>query len=289
MSTIQKNTVLIVDDEAPFIEALTMVLSPKYTIYVAKDGQSAMTAAKKFIPDIILLDVLMPEMNGYDVIAELKNSNLTRNIPVIFITGYDSQEDEERGLNLGAVDYITKPFSPEVVRMRVQNQLEIVRRMNMLNDKSAANYEYANKIMNDTTKNSVLVVDDESMHIASLNNILSPAYTVYSARNGADAIKAAEKHLPSVILLDVMMPVMDGFEALSAIKQSFVTHDIPVVLVTSLSDSNYEEKGLSLGAADYITKPFSSGVVKLRVNNQIKVIRHTRLLIEESIAELQKL
>ena len=121
-----KNSVLVVDDESANIMALTHILGPEYTIYAAKSGKSALSAAERHLPDLILLDILMPEMDGYAVLATLKESSRTQNIPVVFATALDTLGDEERGLALGAADYITKPFSPAIVRLRVRNQMKIL-------------------------------------------------------------------------------------------------------------------------------------------------------------------
>ncbi|MCL2634144.1 MAG: ATP-binding protein [Oscillospiraceae bacterium] len=121
-----KNSILIVDDERANISALKSILSPEYTIYASSDGSDAIETAEEFKPDIILLDVIMPDMDGYEVITALKNSERTRDIPVIFITGLDNHEAEERGLALGAVDYILKPFSSAIVKLRVKNQIDLV-------------------------------------------------------------------------------------------------------------------------------------------------------------------
>jgi len=129
MDEVKKNSILIVDDEKSNLMVLTHVLSHDYTIYTAKDGQDAVNKAVKLLPDLILLDIVMPEMNGYEVLATLKNSEKTREIPVIFITGLDSSEDEEKGLVLNAADYISKPFRPAIVKLRIRNQIQIVNQM----------------------------------------------------------------------------------------------------------------------------------------------------------------
>jgi len=120
-----KKKILIVDDERMNIMVLAQFLKPQYDIIVAADGISALETAEKHIPDLILLDVIMPEMNGFEVLTRLKNSAITINIPVIFITGLDSAEDEEKGLLLGAVDYITKPFHKSVVKARINTQIKM--------------------------------------------------------------------------------------------------------------------------------------------------------------------
>lgn len=121
-----KPTILIVDDRATNIAILSDLLQDDYKIKVAKSGQKALEIAKgKEKPDLILLDIEMPEMNGYEVCKELKNNSSTNNIPVIFVTARTDVKDEEYGLNLGAVDYISKPFHPTIVKIRVKNHIAL--------------------------------------------------------------------------------------------------------------------------------------------------------------------
>jgi len=124
--------------------------------------------------------------------------------------------------------------------------------------------------MDEIKKYSVLIVDDESLNIRALTHILNPDYTLYAEKSGQGAIEATEKFLPNVILLDIIMPGMDGYDVIRALKSSERTKDIPVILVSGLCDADAKEKGGSLGAADYIAKPFSPEIVKLKVENQIK-------------------
>ena len=125
-------TLLIFDDEKQNRLLLTELFGTTYKIIQAKNGVQALEKARQHRPDLILLDVLMPEMDGMDVLRELKRDDATRLIPVIFITALDSATDEENGLNLGAVDYISKPFHPPIVRVRVRNQLQLVHQQRLL-------------------------------------------------------------------------------------------------------------------------------------------------------------
>ena len=125
-------TLLIVDDEKQNRLLLTELFGTTYKIIQAKNGVQALEKARQHRPDLILLDVLMPEMDGMGVLRELKRDDATRLIPVIFITALDSATDEENGLNLGAVDYISKPFHPPTVRVRVRNQLQLVHQRRLL-------------------------------------------------------------------------------------------------------------------------------------------------------------
>lgn len=125
--------ILIVDDEIMNLKILADLLKDEYTPVLAASGEQALKHAfSDFPPDLILLDVMMPRMGGYEVIKALKHNDKTNNIPVIFVTALNSIEDEEHGFMLGAVDYITKPFSSPIVKMRVRNHLRIVHQYKLL-------------------------------------------------------------------------------------------------------------------------------------------------------------
>lgn len=125
MTDLSDYTVMVVDDVETNIDLLVETLGTDYEVSVAMDGASALSDIAEHRPDLILLDIMMPGMDGYEVCQRLKEDDATCHIPVIFITAMSEEQDEARGLALGAVDYITKPFSPELVRARVRNQLEL--------------------------------------------------------------------------------------------------------------------------------------------------------------------
>jgi len=121
-------TILVVDDEPANLAVLSRLLSPAYTVHVSKTGEAALAAvAREPHPDLVLLDVMMPGLDGYGVLARPKQDAGVRDIPVIFVTALEGDREEERGFELGAVDYITKPVSPPVVLARVRAHLELKR------------------------------------------------------------------------------------------------------------------------------------------------------------------
>jgi len=127
MMTSQRPVILIVDDELSNIEILSAALEDDYEICFATSGEDAMAVARGAAPDLILLDVVMPGMDGYEVCRLIKADPTLADVPVIFTTALDDQAAEVRGLGLGAIDYVTKPVSPTVVRARVRNHLEMKR------------------------------------------------------------------------------------------------------------------------------------------------------------------
>lgn len=132
----QNYNILVVDDDLVMSELLCEILKPHYNVYSARTGEAALKKAREKKPDLILLDVLMPNMSGFEVIEELKRFAVTRDTPVIFITGQDEVENEEQGFKLGAVDYITKPFHSSIVMARIQSQLKLINRVRETDDAS---------------------------------------------------------------------------------------------------------------------------------------------------------
>jgi phosphoserine phosphatase RsbU/P len=129
-STIQ--TVLIVDDEITNIKVLSSLLRDEHKILFATDGEGALKIARSKQPDLVLLDIMMPEMDGYEVSKHLKSDPVTAHIPVIFVTAKDQEQDEADGFKAGAIDFITKPFSPLIVKARVRNHLQLIGQRNTL-------------------------------------------------------------------------------------------------------------------------------------------------------------
>lgn len=135
--TESQHSVLIVDDMSSNIQVLANALQDEYRIKVATNGQKAIDIANSDNPpDLVLLDIMMPDMDGYEVCRELKSNPKTSGIPVIFVTSLNEVDEEERGLNLGAVDYITKPFHLPIVKARVRNHLSLKLKTDLLEELS---------------------------------------------------------------------------------------------------------------------------------------------------------
>ncbi|WP_295536658.1 HD domain-containing phosphohydrolase [uncultured Pseudacidovorax sp.] len=127
LSAIQRPTVLVVDDEPLNLQVVRSMLHADYRLVFAKDGRSALTLAAAATPDLVLLDVMMPGMTGYEVCRELKSQALTRFVPVIFATALADEANEELGLACGAVDYVVKPLNAGILRARIRTHLSLVR------------------------------------------------------------------------------------------------------------------------------------------------------------------
>ena len=122
----KKNSILIVEDSELNIAVLKDILGKMYELHVAKDGMTGIEIAKDKLPDLILLDIVLPRMDGYEVIKVLKDTWETKDIPIVFVTALNNVDDEIKGLLMGADDYINKPFNPLIVKLRVDIQMRIV-------------------------------------------------------------------------------------------------------------------------------------------------------------------
>jgi len=122
----EKQSILIIDDTPIILRTLSDMLKQDYNVSFAKSGEQGLEIAKTNMPDFILLDVVMPGMSGFDTLRVLKSDGITKHIPVALITGSDSEADEERGYELGAVDYIKKPFVVNVVKHRVWFNMKFI-------------------------------------------------------------------------------------------------------------------------------------------------------------------
>lgn len=123
--TEEKKTILIVDDTPTNIDVVMRVLSQIYHVQAAINGELALKIIAKKVPDLILLDIMMPGIDGYETCRRIKANPETANIPVIFLTAKSEAEDEEKGLSAGAVDYMAKPLSPPLLKQRIKTQLLI--------------------------------------------------------------------------------------------------------------------------------------------------------------------
>jgi CheY-like chemotaxis protein len=201
-------TILIIDDETPAHDLLGRELaSAGYDVLHAAGGREGLKLAKQARPDVITLDIIMPELDGWSVLKALKADPELCDIPVVLVTILG---DRDLGFALGAADYITKPHDREVL-MRVLGR-------HVRGDGRA----------------QVLVVDDDPKTRDMLRRTLQKAgCTVAEAANGREALEALERAKPALVLLDLLMPGMDGFEVLERLQDDEAWREVPVIIVTA--------------------------------------------------------
>jgi diguanylate cyclase (GGDEF)-like protein/PAS domain S-box-containing protein len=282
-----KPRILVVDDVSENLHILVGILRNDFAVIVATNGPKALElATRQPAPDLILLDIRMPGMDGYEVLHRLKSDPGTADIPVIFVTALAETADEAVGLRLGAADYVTKPINPELLLLRVSNQLELRRHRR----RSAVGQGAEALLRQD--KPALLLVDDIPENLHGLATALQDEYRIMVAANGPKALELVTgAHPPDLVLLDIIMPEMDGYEVCRRIKASPEGSRIPVIFVTVVDSVVDKVQGFSIGAADYITKPFDIDEVRARVRTHLDLSRLQRSLedlVDQRMASVQE-
>jgi len=271
-----KQRILIVDDVKENLYVLMSILRDDYVIIAATHGEKALDLAARVPgPDLVLLDIQMPGIDGYEVLSRLKSNPATADIPVIFVTALAESNDEAIGLKLGAADYIAKPVSPDLLKLRVRTQLEL--------------RSFRRKPVNEHAtlpeRSSLLIVDDIAENIHELAGALKDQYRVMVANNGARALEIVlGPNPPELVLLDILMPGMDGYEVCRRIKATPEGNRIPVIFISVADASVDKVRGFSIGAADYITKPFDIDEVRARVRTHLD-LSHLQRYFEQVVAQ----
>jgi PAS domain S-box-containing protein len=232
-----RHKVLVVEDDHDLALLLRRQLELEgYQVLLAASGRDALWLAKEERPQLITLDMMLPDIDGFSVLEQLKRHPSTASIPVIIVSVLS---DTERGYALGAVDYIVKPFDQSKLLSSVRRALDPLER---------------------TLPGTVLVVDDAADIRAFLEQALSlHGYRVWTAPGGQEALHRVRQDLPDLILLDLKMPGMDGYQVLRLLKNEPRTRSIPVIVITASSVDKDREKVrlLGMGASQYLTKPLS--------------------------------
>ena len=233
-TTAEKNgrkTILIVDDNIDVHHALeTDMMKMNVNILHAYNGEEALKLAKEHKPDMITLDIEMPIMDGWAALGELKNDVTTNSIPIIVVS---RTNDKELGYALNATDYLTKPVDPALLTSCVK------------------------KYLGSQTHDTIMVVDDEdSVREILSRTMIKNGWDVVEATNGKEALDklTTMEKLPSLILLDLMMPIVDGFQVIEAMKKNLILSKIPIIVVTAKDITEEEKKLLNSTARSVFTK-----------------------------------
>lgn len=254
-----EQTVLVVDDEDNIRRPLRHILERDgYRVVEARTGEEGLAKAAAEHPDVILLDVRLPDIDGFQVLTRLRADAGLAPIPVILVS---IMEARERGFQLGAQDYFPKPID--------QGRL----------------MEAVGRLVQKTSRQDVkiLVVDDEPHIVQAVTNLLEArGYETVTAQDGLESVVRARDTHPDLIILDIYMPDMDGFEVIKQLRNRDDTCQIPIIILTASDLPVDELRAQSLGVAEYMNKPFSEKELARAVRDALRQVRRRKSDEEDS-------
>lgn len=284
-----RDRILVVDDNKTTLFLLEKLLAGKYTLLSASSGPEALRILKdEEPPDLILSDIMMPEMSGYELFYEIKKDPRIASIPIIFVTALGSQTDELKGLETGAVDYIVKPIETTVLTARVKNILELSQYRrditadipgdldDLLTEEAASDGDFRKEEEIPSRPPLILTICDRDTGLKEfVCRQLAQECDVVQFSNETDAHEYCEKETkPDLILLDFDLSKERRFNILKQFKQSETTKSIPVILITSFSSIQDETAAFEYGCADYVAKPLDPSILKARICIHIELHKH---------------
>lgn len=246
--------VLIIEDEKALREMLeTKLKSEGFEVQTAEDGELGYNKIEDFKPDLILLDIIMPKMDGYEVMEKMNNTGIK--IPVIIISNSGQPVEIEKTTKLGAVSHLIKTeFDPNDVANEVKKAFA-----KESNPKGSTEATITPKEDANAKKLGVkvlLVEDDSFLRDICSKKLVREGYTVYEAIDGEQALENIKKIKPDIILLDIILPAIDGFQILNAVRTSSKKEiaKTPVIMLSNLGQEDDIKKAKELGANDYMVK-----------------------------------
>ena len=267
------SSLLIVDDDITLLQQFQASLSDLVDLRVARRAADVVRLCRQSPPDLLMLDLKLDDGDGLALLELMKADAELANIPVMFVSSESDADQRARAYDLGAVDWLVKPVDEQRLRARVQSALG--KTANQRSVPPAAGHSLPPSAV-------VLAVDDDQIVLDALaNTFANDALTLYTATSARLALDHIARQPPELVLLDIGLPGIDGFELAQRMTAIPVMVDVPLIIVTQFGDVDSEIRALEMGAYDFVSKPFLPTVLRARVGNALRLRRRT-------LASLQK-
>jgi two-component system, cell cycle response regulator len=277
--------VLVVDDIPANVKLLEARLSAEYfDVVTAMSGAEALAICERAECDLVLLDVMMPDMDGFEVCRRLKTNTLTHHIPVVMVTALDQPADRVRGLEAGADDFLTKPI-PElalIARVRSLTRLKMVTdelRMRALTSRDIGIESPEREAVADTGRGGrILIVDDRPASYERVAAVLSKEHSVEIERDPSEALFRASEGNYELLIISLGLESFDALRLCSQIRSLDRTRSVPVLAITEPDNSARMLRGLEIGVNDYLMRPIDKNELLARARSQVRKRRYTERL-----------
>lgn len=268
--------VLVVDDDQNVRYLVRSTLEPTYEVVEARDGLDALEKLSRAEPDLIVLDIMMPLMDGFQTCQTIRKNPKYNNITVLFLSALTSQPDIKKGYGTGANLYLTKPFDPARLKRNIdvffekKTHLDVPRRSFTLEELevlerggpsviSRVEVSIASPAQPSPPKSKprILVVDDEPGICALATHALHNQFEVFCAADGIDAISKITAYQPDLILIDTMMPRMSGYQLCQSLRNNARFAHTPIILASAKQSHKDRDYSLKIGANYFLQKPYT--------------------------------
>ena len=285
--------VLVVDDILANVKLLEARLQAEYfDVLAAYSGQEALDICSRERVDVVLLDVMMPGMDGFEVCRRIKAEAGTQDLPVVMVTALDQPADKLQGLEAGADDFLTKPVDDVALITRVKN----LARLKMLDDEMALRATTSDQLAMERGSSAwqseqpqvgkILLVDDHPRSTARTLAKLSDAHDAFAESDAQAAVKMLSEHNFDVLMVSLSLKDVDGLRVCSQVRSSEKTRNLPIIVLTDPGDETRLLRGLDMGVNDYLVRPIDPNEMYARVRTQIRRKRHSDFLrnrLEQSV------
>ncbi len=286
--------VLVVDDVPANVKLLEARLSAEYfDVITAYSGAEALAVCERAECDIVLLDVMMPDMDGFEVCRKLKSNPATHHIPVVMVTALDQPSDRVRGLEAGADDFLTKPVTDVALVSRVRSlaRLKMVTdelRMRALTSKEIGIQSPEREAVTETGRGGrILIVDDRQSSYERMVTTLSAEHTVDVEADPNEALFHAAEGNYDLVIVSLGLQNFDGLRLCSQVRSLERTRNVPILAVAEADNNQRLVRGLEIGVNDYLIRPVDKNEMLARVRTQIKKKRYTERLRDNVQASIE--
>src|SRR3989344_4747068 len=284
------SNILLVEDDDGFAQSLKLELERRgHVVALAGDGEAGLVALRSGKPDLLLLDILLPKRSGFDILEELTRDSALAHPPIVMLSSSGKPLEVQRAKELGAADYIIK--ADESLETLIDRAMNVLQQDTTAapglssappapapgtamppGPQAAAVPVPAPAAPATAGGQSVLVVeDDKFLRDLITQKLKLEGFTVFEAITGSEAVRVAEENQPKIVLLDLILPGLDGFEVLKRLKEKQLTAPIPVIILSNLGQREDVERGLRLGAVDFMIKAhFTPGEIVEKIKETLR-------------------
>lgn len=277
--------VLVVDDVPANVRLLEARLSAEYfDVLTATSGTEALAICERAECDIVLLDVMMPDLDGFEVCRQLKRNPSTHHIPVVIVTALDHPSDRVRGLEAGADDFLTKPVSDIALIARVRSLARLKMMTDELRMRAVTSQEIGlqnreSEAVSDAGRQGhILVVDDRQSSYERISSMLRSEHSVDLERDPSEALFHAAEGNYDLVIVSLALENFDGLRLCSQLRSLERTRNIPVLAIAEADDNTRMIRGLEIGVNDFLQRPIDTNELLARVRTQVRKKRYTERL-----------